>query len=105
MARDHSHLFTNEDAAVARLCKALAHPARVMIVRILAEAPSCTCGEIVDLLPLSQATVSQHLRELRDAGVIKGTEEGARMCYCLNIDGWMQARDLFTRLATLEPCC
>ena len=70
---------------LARLCKALGHPARVAIVRQLASRPgTCTCGEIVDQLPLAQSTVSQHLKVLKDAGLIVGDVEPPRVCYCLN---------------------
>jgi ArsR family transcriptional regulator len=73
---------------VARLCKALGHPARVAIVRYLAARPgTCTCGEIVDQLPLAQSTVSQHLRVLKDAGLIVGDVEPPRVCYCLDPRG------------------
>ncbi len=70
---------------LARLCKALGHPARLAIVRYLAaRRGSCTCGEIVDQLPLAQATVSQHLKVLRCAGLIDGDVEPPRVNYCLN---------------------
>jgi ArsR family transcriptional regulator len=70
---------------LAKLCKALGHPARVAIVRQLAaRRGTCTCGEIVDQLPLAQSTVSQHLKVLKDAGLILGEVEPPRVCYCLN---------------------
>jgi ArsR family transcriptional regulator len=70
---------------LAKLCKALGHPARVAIVRQLAATRgTCTCGEIVDQLPLAQSTVSQHLKVLKDAGLIVGEVEPPRVCYCLN---------------------
>ncbi len=70
---------------LARLCKALGHPARLAIIRYLAaRRGSCTCGEIVDQLPLAQATVSQHLKVLRSAGLIDGDVEPPRVNYCLN---------------------
>lgn len=71
------------DADLAALAKALAHPARVRIVRILSRKNSCICGEIVDELPLAQATVSQHLKVLREAGIVNGETDGPRTCYCL----------------------
>ena len=69
---------------LASLAKALGHPARVRIVQILAERDACLCGEIVDRLPLAQSTVSQHLKILREAGLVRGDVDGPRVCYCLN---------------------
>ena len=71
-----------EDEELARLAKALAHPARVAIVRLLLEGGECVCGGIVDRLPLAQATVSQHLKVLKEAGWISGEVDGPRVCYC-----------------------
>lgn len=76
--------FTDEERRLAELAKALSHPARIAILRILAERKSCICGEIVDVLPLAQATVSQHLKELKNVGLVQGTIDGPRSCYCLN---------------------
>lgn len=71
------------DEQVASLCKALGHPARVAIMRLLLRREACVCGEIVDELPLAQATVSQHLKKLKEAGLIRGSVEGQRICYCV----------------------
>jgi ArsR family transcriptional regulator len=71
-----------EDEELARLAKALAHPARVAIVRLLLRGGECICGDIVDRLPLAQATVSQHLKVLKEAGWITGEVDGPRVCYC-----------------------
>jgi ArsR family transcriptional regulator len=71
------------DEEFAALAKALAHPTRVRIVRMLARATTCVCGEIVHELPLAQSTVSQHLKVLKDAGLIRGEVDGPRVCYCL----------------------
>jgi len=68
----------------ASMCKALGHPARVMIVDHLNKIDRCLCGDIVELLPLAQSTVSQHLKCLKEAGLVKGEVEGARTCYCLD---------------------
>ena len=73
-----------DDAAFARICKALGHPARIQIVAHLKAIDRCICGEIVQILPLAQSTVSQHLKVLKTAGLIKGTIEGPRTCYCLD---------------------
>ncbi len=76
--------FGTKDVRLSRWAKALAHPARVAILRTLAKRNACVCGEIVDALPIAQATVSQHLKELKNAGLVKGTIEGPSSCYCLN---------------------
>lgn len=86
------------DAAVAAVAKALAHPARVAILRALAARGMCVCGEIVEALPLAQSTVSQHLKVLREAGLVRGTADGARSCYCLAPAGVAAARDGFATL-------
>lgn len=75
---------TQADLEIALVAKALAHPARVRILRILLARATCTCGEIVDALPLAQATVSQHLKVLKEAGLIKGEIDGPRVCYCVD---------------------
>jgi ArsR family transcriptional regulator len=79
------HLTTDEER-LTHMMKALGHPARMQIVRYLSENPGCITGDIVDALPLAQATVSQHLKVLRDAGWICGSIEGPAMCYCLHCD-------------------
>ena len=76
--------FKQKDIRLSRWAKALAHPARVAILRTLAKRNACVCGEIVDELPIAQATVSQHLKELKNAGLVDGTVEGPSSCYCLN---------------------
>jgi DNA-binding transcriptional ArsR family regulator len=69
----------------ARICKALGHPARVKILNYLKEENRCICGQIVEILPLAQSTVSQHLKSLKDAGLIKGEIEGLCTCYCIDL--------------------
>ncbi len=77
-------LKCESDQALAGLCKALAHPVRVRILKLLIERRSCVCGEIVEVLPLAQSTVSEHLRILKQSGLIQGEVEGPRVCYCVN---------------------
>ena len=72
------------DAELAELCKALAHPARVRILRLLTRRSTCICGEIVGQLDLAQSTVSQHLKVMKEAGLVQGTIDGPRVCYCLS---------------------
>ncbi len=81
-----SSSFSTRQQRLAEGAKALAHPARLAIVRLLAERDECICGEIVDDLPLAQSTVSQHLKVLKEAGLVRGTIEGRRTCYCLDPD-------------------
>lgn len=76
--------FTRADEELASLAKALAHPARVAILRMLTRRGECVCGQIVDVMPLAQATVSQHLKVLKDAGLVQGEIDGPRTCYCTN---------------------
>lgn len=86
------------DEALATLAKALAHPIRVQIVRILARTSGCVCGDLVDQLPVAQSTVSQHLKVLRDAGLVQGTIDGPRVCYCLDPEGLRRLRVLIAGL-------
>ena len=76
--------FTDKQNAIATLSKALGHPARVAIIDYLLKVDTCICGDIVNELPLAQATVSQHLKELKSAGIIKGEIEGNSICYCID---------------------
>ncbi|MBA4393990.1 MAG: ArsR family transcriptional regulator [Desulfobacca sp.] len=75
-----------DQEAFANLCKALAHPARLKIINYLKQVNQCICGHIVDILPLSQSTVSQHLKILKEANLIWGEVDGPRTCYCLNLE-------------------
>lgn len=76
------------------MAKALAHPIRVQIVRILARTAGCVCGDLVEQLPVAQSTVSQHLKILKDAGLIQGTIDGPRVCYCIDPEGLRRLRVL-----------
>ena len=89
-----------EDVELARLCRALGHPARVAILRRLLRAGECVCGEIVDLLPLAQATVSQHLKALREAGWIEGETRGTRICYAMAPGAKERLEALWKQLTT-----
>ncbi len=83
-APDHRPVEGDEaDAELAELAKALGHPARVQIMRLLVRREACICGDIVDELPLAQSTVSQHLKVLKEAGLVKGEIDGPRVCYCV----------------------
>jgi ArsR family transcriptional regulator len=98
--------FNPDDERLAMRLKALAHPARLRIVDLLAARGTCVCGEIVDVLPLAQATVSQHLKILKDAGLLQGTIDGPRSCYCLDPRALAEVRRaLDARLARVENGC
>ena len=80
--------FTKSQLDIADIAKALGHPARIAILQFLARQKSCQCGDIVDELPLSQSTVSQHLKALKEVGLIKGTIDGPSVCYCIDEKSW-----------------
>jgi len=95
-----------EFTALATTCKALSHPARLKILQTLALRGTCMCGEIVDVMPLSQATVSQHLKILKDAGLISGEIDGQRSCYCIHSGNISELREKIGQLfGSLENCC
>ena len=104
-----SEEFTVRENKIAVYAKALAHPARVAIVEMLLKSASCVCGDIVEELPLSQSTVSQHLKELKNAGLIKGEIEGVKTCYCIDEKEWQQARQYLGALISTpvneKNCC
>lgn len=100
--------FTVRDNRLAGYAKALAHPARVAILRLLLKKQACICGDIVDEIPLSQSTISQHLKELKQAGLIKGEIEGAKICYCIDEKEWTRAKEemnlLFGAFVPVKCC-
>ena len=101
--------YSKEELEVAKLMKVLGHPARVAILEHLLEVKECICGQIVDVLPLAQPTVSQHLKELRNAGLIKGSVEGNTICYCIDEKGIETIASYFNKVKeTLKNniiCC
>ena len=97
MALSKSDEFDPRTATLARLAKALGHPARIAILETLAKRATCICGEIVECLPLAQSTVSQHLKELQEAGLITEVD-GPRSCYCLNPDAIGELEQLVTSM-------
>jgi DNA-binding transcriptional ArsR family regulator len=98
MGASKSEEFTIKDNRIAKYAKAISHPARVAILNVLLKKQACICGDIVDELPLSQSTVSQHLKELKEAGLIKGDIEGAKVCYCIDEKEWNLAQKSLTEL-------
>lgn len=106
-----SDLFTEAQNELALAAKAFAHPARIAIIEFLLKSNSCINGDLVNELGLAQATISQHLRELKDIGIIQGTIEGTRVSYCINPQRWNEIQEkfnfIFTQLAnpTKDDCC
>ena len=96
MGASKTDLFTKKDVDLAAMAKAIAHPARIAILNKLVKTNSCICGDLVDELGLAQPTISQHLKELKNAGLIQGTVEGVRVCYCINPLIWKQCKELFS---------
>ena len=98
MAVSKADLFNENETLLADLAKALSHPARIKILQILTDMNVCMCGDIVELLPLSQSTVSQHLKELKRVGLIQGEIEGQKVCYCVNKKMIEKAKNAFNSL-------
>ena len=111
MAIHKKEAFTQKDQDLANFAKSLAHPARIAILKVLAQHNECICGEIVEVLPLAQSTVSQHLKELKNAGLINGTVDGPRSCYCINWKAFEKFNTEFSNLFTAlkikneKSCC
>jgi ArsR family transcriptional regulator len=106
MAFSKSVEFSKKEQELASLAKALSHPARIQILKILAKRNECICGDIVEVLPLAQSTVSQHLKELLNVGLIQGTIDGPRSCYCINPKGIAKVNAMFNELFTnVETAC
>lgn len=99
MAINKKNQFDQKTTHLADFAKALSHPARLEIMMELAKSQTCICGEIVDVLPLSQSTVSQHLKELKKAGLISGTIDGVRSCYCVNWKNFNKALKEFEKFS------
>lgn len=108
MAVTKAHKFDKKQVRIAELAKALGHPARIAILELLLIQDSCICGDITDELPLAQSTVSQHLKALKQAGLIKGKVDGVRVCYCINRKVSVELNDLlgsFINGIQSKICC
>lgn len=108
MGLTKSEIFTDKQNRLAQMMKALAHPARIAILQHLIKANACICGDLVDELGLAQATISQHLKELKNAGLIQGTIEGTSVCYCIDSKVWKQyKKDMDTFFVNVDgqSCC
>ncbi len=111
MATPKKEEFSKKEQDLAAFAKALAHPARIAILKVLAQRNECICGEIVEVLPLAQSTISQHLKELKTAGLIDGAIDGPRSCYCINWKAFekfnTEFSSLFNKLKdqNTKACC
>ena len=109
MGLTKTEIFTDEQNKLALMLKAMAHPARIAILQHLINANACICGDLVDELGLAQATISQHLKELKNAGLIQGTIEGASVCYCIEPAAWQllntELSKFFDSYTGPKNCC
>lgn len=107
MGASKSEFFSEQQNELASLFKAISHPARVAIIEYLLKVDSCICGDIVNELPLAQPTVSQHLKELKNVGIIKGNIEGTAICYCLNPATMKKLENYFSGISSelKSKCC
>jgi len=108
MGLTKTEIFTDEQNRLAVLLKAMAHPARIAILQHIVKSNTCICGDLVDELGLAQPTISQHLKELKTAGLIQGTIEGVSVCYCINPAVWndlQQQLSGFFDTYNLKPNC
>jgi ArsR family transcriptional regulator len=109
MGLSKTSLFTDEQNRIAAMARAIAHPARIAIIQHLVRINSCVCGELVTETGLAQPTISQHLKELKNAGLIRGAISGTKVCYCLDPENWSLFRatflDLFKDLPATSQCC
>lgn len=98
MAFHKKEEFGKREQELAEFAKAISHPARIAILKVLAQKDECICGEIVEVLPLAQSTVSQHLKELKNAGLIEGSVDGPKSCYCINWKAFEKFSNEISRL-------
>ena len=110
MGASKTEHFTDKQNNIAMLAKALGHPARIAIIEYLLSVNTCICGDIVNKLPLAQPTVSQHLKELKNAGIIKGETEGNSICYCIDEKALKKLQSYFGNLFSIierkkKSCC
>lgn len=109
MGLTKTEIFTEEQNHLAIMLKALAHPARIAILEHIIKANACICGDLVNELGLAQATISQHLKELKNAGLIQGTIEGVSVCYCIEPKAWTKLQGelgiFFQSYKNISTCC
>jgi len=97
--------FSESQNQLASLAKVLGHPARIAILQELFKRDSCICGDLVSEIGLAQATISQHLRELKNAGLIKGTIDGTSVCYCINLETWKTLKGVLSDFLDQDITC
>jgi ArsR family transcriptional regulator len=105
-----SEIFTDHQNQISNLAKALGHPARIAILQHLFKANACICNDLVDEIGLAQPTISQHLKELKNLGLIKGNIEGTSICYCIHAENWLSMKNLISEFLNLDittkgNCC
>lgn len=109
MGLTKTEIFTDEQNQLSTLLKAVAHPARIAILQQIIATKACICGDLVEELGLAQATISQHLKELKNAGIIQGTIEGVKVCYCIEPKTWELLQSLLGNFLNSyqnpESCC
>ncbi|MFK7946848.1 MAG: ArsR/SmtB family transcription factor [Saprospiraceae bacterium] len=109
MGLTKSEIFTVEQNKIAAFAKVLGHPARIAILQYLLKSQTCICGDLVEEIGLAQATISQHLKELKKVGLIQGTIDGTSVCYCINPMTWAEVQEilaaLFGQLKMNNNCC
>lgn len=109
MGLTKSEIFTDEQNKLASLFKVLGHPARVAILQHIINQKACICNDLVEELGLAQATISQHLKELKNSGIIQGTIEGKSVCYCIDEGAWKQVQKefniFFSQEVKVTSCC
>jgi len=110
MGLTKTEIFTDQQNQIARVAKAFGHPARVAILQYLFKTDACICGDLVDEIGLAQPTISQHLKELKNLGLIKGNIEGTSVCYCIDTENWSQMKTVISQflnqdLQDKEQCC
>ena len=110
MGISKTEIFTDKQNAISQFAKAFAHPARVAILQHLFKMETCICGDLVNEIGLAQPTISQHLKALKNLGLIKGTVEGTTICYCIDIKNWKKMKAILSEvldqdISLKEECC
>lgn len=109
MGLTKTEIFSEKQNKLASMMKALGHPARIAIIQQLVKSQACICGDLVEELGLAQATISQHLKELKNVGLIKGTIDGTSVCYCIDNKVWNQYKSMFEAFfvtyVNKDDCC
>lgn len=107
MGATKEHIYTRDVTTIATMAKVFAHPARVAILQYISKQESCICNDIVDEIGLAQATISQHLKVINDAGLLKGNYKGKSVCYCLNVERFNEFQELLNSFfnTTASNCC